>query len=461
MTAEPRFAPRRRKVGGAVALLAMIAIAPAPGAGQVGKARPKTTALITGDKALLGRKVVAIEHVGLDRTKPFVVRRELLFAAGETLRESVLRETVQRLRNLRIFRMVSAELKARDGGVVVVLAYDEKWTLLPVFTLGRGGARTYLAAGASDINTLGRLMELGAHYTYFAGTHSYSARFEQPRLFDERLHLSVYGELGNRNRYLYDRDGELEQVYSRHRRWGSVRLTDLRRPKRVWSAVIDVISDDFDTALLDGEEREANVASGAVPPPDHRHVLVGASYRHGRVDLDDYIESGGYLYGAVSASLPRLGTTDGYVAGKLIAKLALPLPLRQNVVLRAVVGAKSARRDEFMYYVGGLRYVRGFFEGRFAGRMMWAANAEYRVPSVHHRWVVLQHVLFCDMGDAGDTIGHFGRRPGISVGTGGRLLLPLVAGFVARMDIAWFIEPERRFSPARDWRLSFGSQQYF
>lgn len=420
--------------------------------------RATRTSSWSGDKALFGLKIRAIEHIGLRRTITKVVARELLIAAGEPLARGKLVESVQRLRNLRIFRMVRAHISAQGDGVRVRFDYDEKWTLLPVFTAGRGGGRLFLIAGLTDINTLGRLIETGGTYTYFAGTDSYTVQISDPRLLDRRVHLGLLTQVGARNRYEYRRDGALQRVYSRHRKWFAAGLTDLRNPKRVAALTVDVVSDAFDKTLL--SDAEAATSADFAAPMDNRHVLVGASYRWGRIDLDDYVEGGGYLKVGATASIPQLGTTDGYIGADVSAKLAVQLPYRQNIVLRANAGAKSASYPEFRYYVGGLRYARGFFEGRFAGAKMWSTNAEYRAPSVHHRLVVLQHVLFCDMAAAADRAADLGRF-GVSFGTGGRLILPLIAQFVARLDFAWFVEPNRRFDPAHDWRVSFGSQQFF
>jgi len=430
-------------------------------ASELDKKRPRVTPIWTGDKALFGKVVTAIRHTGLDNTVKKVVTRELLFGVGARLQQDKLVETVRRLRNLRVFRTVGAELIADGPGVKIVMSYDEKWTLLPIFSLGRGGARTFVTAGLIDIHAFGRLLELSARYSYFAGTHSYALLFTDPRLFDKRFLFSVYGQIGERNRWLYDTVGDLEGLYSRHRKYLRAAVSDQRNPERVWSLSLDAVDDTFDETLLTDEERQVNTDRGFSAPPNRRSLLINGTGRLGRINLDDYIQHGRYAVAVITAGLPLFDEGDAWFKAKLSGKLALPLRWRQNIVLRVIASAATDAVPEFQNYIGGLYYVRGFFEGRFRGRMMWAASAEYRIPSLHHRLAVLQHVLFVDAGDAGNDLGHFARRPGISLGTGARLILPLVANFLARLDIAWFIEPQRDFDPSRDWRVSFGSQQYF
>ena len=414
-----------------------------------------------GDPTLLGKHVTAIRYDGLNKTVKKVVVRELLFAVGKPLKKWQLIETVQRLRNLGVFRVVTALLIADGPGVKLRLQFDEKWTLMPVLSWGRGGGRLYLAAGGQDIHLAGRLFRLQGLYTFFAGTHSFSLRFDDPRVLDTRLHFSGYGELANRNRYLYDNLGELQGMYSRHRNRLMATVWDRRDPQSVWSINAQLVDDNYDESLLNDDELKHNEQANFTAPPAQRLVLLKASYSAGRLDLDDYIVSGRYVGGSIGVGISASQHSSSFVSGDLSTKWAWALPYRQNIVVRAQVGATTSDAAEFQHYVGGLWYVRGFFEGRFRGPMMWVGNIEYRVPSLHRRDAVLQHVFFTDVGDAGDTISHFARRPAIAVGTGGRLILPLIANFVARLDIAWFIEPVRDFDPSRDWRISFGSQQHF
>lgn len=423
--------------------------------------RVRTNPHITGSDSLLGKVLVAVRYDGLHKTVRKVVDRELLIEVGTVLRRSALRETVIRLRNLGVFRIVTAHLAPSGPGVMVRLQFDEKWTLLPVFSWGRGGDRLFLAAGAQDTHVGGRLFDVQALYTLFAGTHSISARFDDPRLFDRRFHLSVFAEAANRNRYLYDDLGVLDGTYSRHRNRLSTTVWDRRNPLLVWSVNAQLIDDTYDESLLDTELRGLNQSSGFGPPAAQRFVALNAGVRIGRLDLDDYVVSGRYVSLNVGAGVGARDSSTSFIGASAQTHWAWALPYRQNVVVRARVAATTATAPEFQQYVGGLWYVRGFFEGRFSGPLMWVTNAEYRVPSIHTRLLVLQHVFFTDIGDAGRDFGHFARRPGIAFGTGGRVILPMVANFVARLDIAWFVEPVRTFDAANDWRISFGSQQHF
>ena len=435
----------------------------APGNEAKRSARVQVNAHWQGDPALFGKTLVAIRYDGLHRTVRKVIDRELLIRVGTALSEARLVETVQRLRNLGIFRQVVAFVQPgpNDDSVALQLHFDEKWTLLPVFSWGRGGDRLFLTAGAQDTNLAGRFLQIYPYYTYFAGTHSGSLRLDDPRLFDKRLHLAVLAELGNRNRYIYNDQGALDRLYSRHRTRAWATFWDRRNPLNVPSASLQLLDDTYDEALLEGNEKALNKASGVSLPGPQRFVTLDVGYRIGRLDADDYVISGGYVTASLGGGLPLREGNEAFMRGVLGSKVAWALPGRGNLVLRGELGFSTSREREFQRLVGGLYYMRGFFEGRFAGHLSWVANTEYRVPSLHSRLAVIQHVFFVDAGDARGSWSELARRPPVSVGTGGRLLLPLIANFVARLDIAWFFEPNRAFRPAEDWRVSFGSQQHF
>lgn len=434
-----------------------------PTAGNRAKVAERTDryALYRGDPALFGKVITGIRHEALHRTVPKVVGRELLIRVGEPLTRAALVETVQRLRNLGVFRVVTATLEASGPGVQVRLQYDEKWTLLPVFSFGGGGDRVFLSVGVQDIHLFHRLFRLSALYLYFSGTHSFSLQFDDPRLFDRRFHLSMYAAAQTRNRYVYSDIGTLRGMYSRYRDRVSATLWDRRDPQRVWSLNAQLLDDTYDVGLLTASERALNAAHDFRIPVAQRFALFNATMTFGRLDIDDFVVSGKLAQFSAGAGLGLVATSEHFGRASVTTRAAWALPLRGNLVTRAQVAATTSDAPEFQQFVGGLYNVRGFFEGRFSGRYMWLANVEYRLPSVHSRWLVLQHVIFVDVGTAGNDLNLFSRQPGIGLGVGGRLILPLIANFVARFDLTWFIEPNRNFDLERDWRPSFGSQQHF
>lgn len=109
------------------------------------------------------KKIISdIRINGLWRTRPSVVYRELLLKKGEPFTLFNLTESVQRLKNLRIFSIVTVALfSSAPGKVSVIMELEEKWTILPYARIGSGGGTTFFIAGIYDINIFGTYTELG------------------------------------------------------------------------------------------------------------------------------------------------------------------------------------------------------------------------------------------------------------------------------------------------------------
>ncbi|MCO4764387.1 MAG: BamA/TamA family outer membrane protein [Myxococcales bacterium] len=405
---------------------------------------------------LCGKPLKAVVIRGLTRTAEVVVRRELLMKPGEKLQCDAVRESVQRLRNLGIFRRVDVHLTPAAQTVVVSLRVDEKWTLLPIFSAGRGGGRLFLQAGAQDSNLGGRYLQLQGYWWMFAGTHSAVIALTDPRLFHERFQATIVVEHGNRNRYLYETGQGPSAAWSRHRERVTLALSDVRQPKRTYGLQTHLLWDRFSTRLLSDRLKlhDNNTLVGTGLPADGGWLLASAWARLGRIDKDDYLERRGYVHLAATLGQPLFAETaqKTWIRGLIEAKWAwLATGTRLNLVARIRLGAQTQAHPAHRLFVGGLSAVRGYWEGRFAGERMATGNLEARLPSLHGRVLVLQHVVFADTGWV-----HGGGKwqGGVSLGTGVRIIMPLIARFVARLDVAWAAMDD-------DWRISFGSQQFF
>ncbi len=183
---------------------------------------PITPALLTLTLLLLAPpaaaetpRIAAIDFEGLSSTDLDVVERELLLHEGDALQEDALQESIQRLKNLRIFSAVTERVEPLDDGRVrLVITVAEKWTLLPIARGGGGGGSTFFILGAYDINTAGRYLEVGGQYQNLNGSHSGVLWFRDPRFLNERLLLSTDVWSLAQIRRLYTPEGQLEGAWT-------------------------------------------------------------------------------------------------------------------------------------------------------------------------------------------------------------------------------------------------------
>ena len=404
---------------------------------------------------------------GLFRTKTHVVMRELLFEEGEAATRAEIEESVQRLRNLGLFRIAEYELLDRriplpDGSLpaadsqhrILLITVDERWTIIPFGTFSAGGGTFSLTTGLYDINILGRYFELGFQYQRFASTNSGAIWASNPRFLGERLALGGSIAQTNRVNVFYDDAGELEGGHMRFRRSASLGLT------REWvkwfytGASLGLVDDRYSFNLVPDVIRELEEVRGL--PENARYLSFGLSASLGRINSNSYLRKGARISQSVSTASTSLGSTIDFLdLGTEVAGFAI-LPFKTNVGLRAGFGSTTIERPEYQFFVGGFNLLRGFLHRRFRGSHFWYANGEIRIPSLDTRWVALQHVAFIDAAAASDRYGAaFRELDGASVGLGLRFMSPKVFSLLGRIDYAWPIYGEGTSA------LSFGAGQFF
>lgn len=421
--------------------------------------------------AFEGQRIGSIHIEGLSRTHETVVLRELLFQPGDTVNARDVAQSMQRLKNLRIFRTARARVVPHAAGEVdLVVEVEEKWTIIPVSRVGGGGGSAFFVIGAYDLNLAGRYLELGAQYENYNGIHGAAVWFRDPRFLDERQRLSFEGGWLGRPRALYaGNDGHLVGAYVQHRKRAFVALDREFHPALTLGLGVEFTRDTYGTQGLSAKEKRVNAAGAATDrvakgftarglPVSERTVLADLRVFLGVLNLEDYLIDGALLESHLMFARPQENRLPPFARFTLQGSLFHVLPWRQNIGLRMGLGTTDARTVPDGFFIGGLEHVRGYSDGEFRGTRSWYLNGEYRVPSLQSRLVVLQHVVFFDTGDAAQHWRHF--RPFSShsprsAGLGLRLIAPTVARFNVRLDYA------ATLTRRRSGGIVFGAQQFF
>src|SRR3982751_6352618 len=97
---------------------------------------------------------------GIGHTRAAAVRRLMTTQEGDELDAETLRRDLARLRSTGIFYDVSEHTVDGPDGKRVELSLKDRWTLLPVVGVRRGGGRTTSRVGFSDHNALGQLVSV-------------------------------------------------------------------------------------------------------------------------------------------------------------------------------------------------------------------------------------------------------------------------------------------------------------
>ncbi len=187
-------------------LLAAIAVASTVGAATVATTVPLRIGTIRIERDdIFSTEEIAAAH-GLNRlvrrtmnalhvsTRPWVIRKELLFAAGDTLDTARLEETARNLRSLGILAGVTVTPvdTTADGRVTVAVRYRESWTLTSgvSFALASDGSARW-RADATEQNFLGQGVALRATVGQDADASYGSLAFRQDRFLKSPFSLEL------------------------------------------------------------------------------------------------------------------------------------------------------------------------------------------------------------------------------------------------------------------------------
>jgi len=126
------------------------------------------------------------------KTRPSVVRKELLFRAGDTLDPRRLAETERNLRRRGIFRRVVIDTVRADGKLVARVFTSDGWTTNVDVGLSFTGNTLTWRAGAIEQNVLGTGHALGAIYRDEPDRHALRLLTQINRPFGTRAMVSGY-----------------------------------------------------------------------------------------------------------------------------------------------------------------------------------------------------------------------------------------------------------------------------
>ncbi len=401
--------------------------------------------------------VADIEFRGLDRTKPFVIHRELLFKVNDALSTKNLLASIQNLKNLEIFSSVIPLLELQDNNrVKVIIQFSEKWTTIPYLSFSSGGGTRYIYSGIYDINMFGRFIELGAQYNNWNKEHGVLGWYIDRRLFNRRITLQLVAGKTLRPRYLLTRDAEKEGDYILSR--NEVRFNLIKEFKPWISAGVgfelesdQIINANYETILDQPIKNQLNNTRTS----DNKYTSLFLSF--GKLDYDNYLIAGKRSSLTVKYGGKYTKSDTSLKMFRWENKAYWRLPYFGNAALKLTLAQTDVEAIQHLFYVGGFKHVRGYLDGQLRSKAYWQLNSEYRIPSYRSNWLVLQHIFFLDAVQVADKISQLKDESSIyySAGIGIRIISPKIYSFNGRLDVALLTKgASKNF-------ISFGTQQFF
>lgn len=413
-----------------------------------------------GADAAAGRRIESISiHNPTGRTRQSYVRAKLGLTEGDVLTQAALAAGLQTLRNIRIFREVSADLfqgKSPDA-VHIDLQLDEKWTTLPDLRFGGGGGTAFFRFGVYDINWLGLGVEGLLSYENRNGTHNGDAWFRWPNALETQ---NLFGLGMRRKTEILNAYDDSHVVLGGEAMVKTTLLLDYERPLTdlvVFGYRMEPEWVEFNTDLVSDEARRANATSGRMPSAPTRRILHRTQLQIGRINYIGVRAEGIDLQTQWLPAFAGFGTDRDLLITSHQLRIFWMLPIDSYLAARAVYATSSSGRTEDLQRLGGLNEVRGYRDLEFAGRHVAYANVEYR-QNLFRTWsLVWQPAVFFDTGWTADTPDQLtSARARDAAGLGMRIIPEFVHLVAVRLDYAFALS-----DPHNGGGISFGMLQLF
>ena len=344
-------------------------------------------------------------------TSQGAVRRLMATRPGRLLDPAELQRDLARLRTLAVFADVAAQA---DGSRLKVEVTD-RWSLLPVIGVRRGGGHTTSRLGVTDHNAFGQLVTVYGEFTSNVDLPFVARRssdrlgnlvcLEVPRVLGTRLtpflswtrdflDFAAFTSAGPG--YVYDR--------ARYALRGELRYE--------LTALVSVLLGA--EGRLDRYRTSDVIHLAGTPPPatDTRSLVAGAQFGY----VEDFVSQ----QRGTELRITGEAADSGPFSAALQARGYFVPRERHNLCLQLLLQTTTAHAESFLFRAGGLREIRGFLDAYFTGSFLARANAEWRIDVIR-----------------------------------GKLWVPFFARAVGRVDAAFGLQPRRTFD------VSFSGQQFF
>ncbi len=336
--------------------------------------------------------IAYVQWEGCQRNDTTYLERFISITPGDTFSLERVATDLQRLRNL--YSVANARFRldtlTRDR-LGLVIEVEEAWTLFPIVSVTGVRSNTWYEIGASEINLLGRGMNLTLAYRNIDGRSNYQVFFQQPYVLGSR-----WGLLAGIHRYastepLFFPEGTVFYNYTN------------------WSFDVG-ISYEFTQGhslqfganyFIEGYAKTPDQPLENPPGPDELTIPKGLFkliHRLDRVNYDYFYQDGFSNTTSVEAVY---NSDDGSWFNLMLNDFHFfrRTGQRGNLAMRLRLGLSTNLNSPFAPFVLDSRFnIRGAGNRIDRGTGTLVFNAEYRHTLFERDLVAVQGVAFSDLG---------------------------------------------------------------
>lgn len=385
---------------------------------------------------------------GNDKTKDYVILRELRYKKGQPFNKFTASRSMERLYNLGFFEDVNMKLLPGTNEHQVITEIDIVEQKTGVVSVGAGysesdGMVGILELGENNFRGTGDKVNFHWEFGGSSGGKNYQISYTRPWINSngDSLGFSIFDRRYDYDDY--DSNGDTIASYNRRRKgynltWGRVTSEYVRNYytlETVRESYDD--HDGWDWGSAAPDPNEMNDDGTMTRREEWRQAIMDNFGRTNSFTFMNVFDNRDNYFNAtrgrrLSASVQYGGHVLGgdYDFYKFTAEGRFYKGLSNGHVLalRVMAGYISGETSyNQLFELGGSNNLRGFEDDQFKGEKMYAATLEYRIPVASK----VEAVVFTDMGSAWDV--DAGRVPWYtdddslnwSVGVGLRLQTPI------------------------------------
>lgn len=349
-------------------------------------------------------KIESFKIKGNEKTKDYVILREMRQKPGEPFNAKKTQRSWQRVNNLGFFEEVTPKVQPGVEPNAVIVEWNVKEKRTGTFSVGAGyssqdGVIGMIAIGDTNFRGTGDAINI----TYeFSGddedSHGYSFSYRRPWL-DQKQTTGTFRIYNRTYEYDdYDENGDHIESYMRHYSGGEITLG---RPVSEYSTNYITLRNRKDKYVKQTEIGNLNGhGSGAVHKKweeDNFGTTRSVILQHVTDTRDNiyFPTMGGRV--ALTGELGGFGGDFDYRKADIEDQRYFKAGKNQVWALRGQYGWSDGDISEYARFkIGGQNSLRGYRDDQFRGEHMFLATLEYRFPIVSK----VQGALFTDWGSA-------------------------------------------------------------
>lgn len=351
-----------------------------------------------------------IQLVGNDKTKDYVILRELRYKKGQPFNKFSASRSMERLYNLGFFEDVNMKLLPGKEDHTVITEIDVVEQKTGVISVGAGYSESDGMVGILELgenNFRGTGDKVNFHWEFGGSSHgkNYQISYTRPWINDngDSLGVSFFDR-----RYDYDdynSNGDTVASYDKRRKgysltWGHV-SSEYRKNFFSWESVKESY-DDYDGFQWGGA---ASGHTANMSDPWYKAIMDNFgrtnsfTFTHVFDNRDNYYSASKGRRLSFSLQYGGHGLGGDYdfykftTEGRFYKGLGNGHVLALRVMAGYINGETSYNQ---LFNLGGSDTLRGYEDDQFKGEKMYAATLEYRVPLAKK----VEGVLFTDVGSS-------------------------------------------------------------